>query len=238
MRVVELWRYPVKSMQGERVETADVGPAGLVGDRQWGVVDLATGLTLTARREPRLLFAAARLTSADEVVVELPDGSVADDDAALSAWLGRDVALRRAGTPGTYEIAENFEDEDGSPWHQWEGPAWSFHDSPNGHVSILSTGSIGAWEQRRFRGNVVAEAGPGDEQTLVGRRVRLGTAVVEVGGPIYRCVMTTRPQPGGIARDLGVLRTIIAERENMLGAESVVVAPGRVAVGDAIEPAA
>jgi len=42
MRVAELWRYPVKSLQGERLDTADVGAQGLPGDRQWALFDEAT----------------------------------------------------------------------------------------------------------------------------------------------------------------------------------------------------
>ena len=61
MRVVSLWRYPVKSMQGEELEAATFGELGIVGDRQWALVDLGTGLALTARRVPELLFARARL---------------------------------------------------------------------------------------------------------------------------------------------------------------------------------
>ena len=53
--VTGLWRYPVKSMQGEARSRAAVGPVGIVGDRQWAVVDLETGLALTARRQPELL---------------------------------------------------------------------------------------------------------------------------------------------------------------------------------------
>lgn len=114
MQVAELWRYPVKSMQGERLDAVEIGLQGVAGDRQWAVVDGTTGLALTARREPQLLFAAARLDGPDAVVVELPDGTVADDR-ALSAWLGRPVTLRRAGRErGTYEIALDFEDEAGS----------------------------------------------------------------------------------------------------------------------------
>ena len=134
MRVVSLWRYPVKSMQGEELEVATIGDLGIVGDRQWALVDLGTGLALTARRVPELLFASARLVgdpSRPDVEIELPDGTVTTDDAALSAWLGRDVELRRAGAgvTGRFEIAADFEDEAGSPWFQWDGPDGTFHDS-------------------------------------------------------------------------------------------------------------
>jgi len=240
MRVVELWRYPVKSMQGEQVDTAGVGPRGLLGDRRWAVVDLTTGLALTARREPRLLFAAARLGDdrADSVEITLPDGTVAGGDADLSAWIGRPVTLRRAAPDirGTYEIATDPEDEDGSPWVTWDGPPGSFHDSGRTQVSIASRASIGDWEARRFRANVVID-GHGEDQ-LIGRTVGLGTADVEVVKRIDRCVVTTRPQPGGIDRDLAVLRTINSQRDGCLGIGAVVRTPGRVALGDELTPVA
>ena len=61
MRVTELWRFPVKSLQGERLTSARLGPLGVEGDRQWALFDLDTGFGLTARRVPDLLFAAGRL---------------------------------------------------------------------------------------------------------------------------------------------------------------------------------
>jgi len=238
MRVVSLWRYPVKSMQGEELEVATIGERGVVGDRQWALVDLGTGLALTARRVPELLFAAARLVGDPDdpgVEIELPDGTVTTDDAALAAWLGRDVALRRAaaGLSGRYEIAADFEDESGSQWIQWDGPDGTFHDSGRTRVSVLGTGSIGGWDRRRFRGNVVVETSAvGEEEALVGRRITLGSAVLDVVKAIDRCVMTTRPQPGGIGRDLDVLRTINNERATHLGAGTLVVTAGEVQVGD------
>ena len=52
-RVTELWRYPVKSMRGERVEASEVGPTGLRGDRAYAVVDAETGKVGSAKH-PRL----------------------------------------------------------------------------------------------------------------------------------------------------------------------------------------
>jgi uncharacterized protein YcbX len=160
---------------------------------------------------------------------------VTTDDAALSAWLGRNVQLRHAGAgiTGRYEIAADFEDESGSEWFQWDGPDGTFHDSGRTRVSILGTGSIGTWDRRRFRGNVLVETSSvGAEEALVERRVNLGSVVLDVVKPIDRCVMTTRPQPGGIERDLDVLRTINRDRAAHLGVGTLVVAPGQVAVGD------
>jgi MOSC domain-containing protein len=99
LRVTELWRYPVKSLQGERLDAAMVTGKGLDGDRRYAIFDLDTGLGLTARRVPELLFASASLTADGGVRIALPDGSLADGDDALSAWLERrdrmaDIPLR------------------------------------------------------------------------------------------------------------------------------------------------
>ena len=60
MRVLELWRYPVKSLQGELLEVAAVMSGGLEGDRTFALFDVETGFGLTARRVPELLFASSR----------------------------------------------------------------------------------------------------------------------------------------------------------------------------------
>src|SRR4051812_26154516 len=96
MQVVELWRFPVKSFQGEQLDTAEVGSGGVVGDRAYALFDLDTGFGLTARRVPELLLASARLVDGD-LAIELPDGTESTDDRVLSDWLGRKVALCRAG---------------------------------------------------------------------------------------------------------------------------------------------
>ena len=93
MQVDELWRYPVKSLQGERLTGAEVGPDGLAGDRQWALFDAGTGLGLTARRVPDLLFLTGRLRPDGRVEVVLPDGSVTSEDAVVAAdpaglWAG------------------------------------------------------------------------------------------------------------------------------------------------------
>ena len=235
MRVLELWRYPVKSLQGEQVESVAVTGDGLEGDRRFVIHDLETGFGLTARRVPELLFASARLRGDGGVDITLPDGSPARDDDALSAWLGRPVALRAldADVPRRYENpVVDFERESERDWKPFSGAAGAFHDSPRVRVSLVSAATIGSWDRRRFRSNVLLD-GEG-EDSLVGSRVTLGDAVIEVGERLERCVMTTRPQPGGIERDLQVLRTIARERDACLAVGGLVTREGRVSVGDAL----
>ncbi|MGY1727693.1 MOSC domain-containing protein [Geodermatophilus sp. SYSU D01062] len=232
----ELWRYPVKSLQGERLDAVDVGPEGLAGDRRWALFDRSTGFGLTARRVPDLLFASGRLRTDGGVEVVLPDGTVTADDAVLSDWLGKPVALRAAeAVRGPRQYEDPVDDEDGGPWDAWEGASGAFHDSSRIRVSLVSTGTLGTWDRRRFRANVLLD-GAGEDD-LVGSTVRLGAAVLDVLKPVSRCVMVTRPQPGGIGRDTGVLKTVHRERGGTLAVGALVPVPGRVAVGDALVPA-
>jgi uncharacterized protein len=238
VNVLELWRYPVKSLQGERLTAARVGPLGIPGDRRWALFDRDTGLGLTARRVPELLFASARMREDGGVDVLLPDGTVTADGGAISAWLGRRVELREAAGDGDAPVYETPADEDvpdPTEWLQWEGAAGPFHDSPRIRLSLVSTGTLGTWDRRRFRANVVLD-GAG-EDGLQGREVALGGALLRIGGPVPRCVMTTRPQPGGIGRDTSVLKTIHRQRDGLLAVRAAVVEPGTVRVGDALSPA-
>lgn len=241
MRVLELWRYPVKSLQGELLEAAQIGPEGITGDRQWALFDLDTGFGLTARRVPGLLFASARLRPDGGVEVVLPDGTVTADDGALSDWLGRRVTLRAAGSEPARPRYESPDDDlaEGAGtmarWHDWQGAPGAFHDNADGRVSLVSTGTLGEWDRRRFRSNVVLDGS--DEGGLVGSAVRLGEALLEVREPIPRCVMVTRPQPGGLERDTSVLKRIHRERGGELAVAAVVRTPGSVRVGDELAPA-
>jgi len=236
VRIAELWRYPVKSLQGELVLSAELTVDGLEGDRRFALFDFDTGLGLTARRHPELLFASGRLRDDGGVDITLPDGSVIHDDEMLSAWLGRRVVLRSANTDMTrrYENPVDFEDEVESEWALFAGASGAFHDSSRARVSLVSTATISGWDRRRFRANVLLD-GEG-EDLLVGSRVALGEAVLAVGMRIQRCVMTTRPQPGGIGRDLDVLRTINRQRDGRLAVGALVVQPGAVRVGDPLRP--
>jgi uncharacterized protein YcbX len=117
-------------------------------------------------------------------------------------------------------------------WHPWRGAAGAFHDDPDYRVSLLSTATIGGWDRRRFRANVVLDGA--DEDALVGRALRVGEAELRVTDRIARCVMVTRPQAGGIERDTGVLKTIHRERDGLLAVGALVTRAGVVAPGDAV----
>jgi len=112
--IAEIWRFPVKSMAGERLQTAEITSDGVVGDRAYALVDEATGDVVSAknvRHFPGVLACAAAFEEppaagrpAPAVEVRLPGGEVVSSkggaaDAALSRFFNRQVRLARA-APG------------------------------------------------------------------------------------------------------------------------------------------
>lgn len=249
VRVVALWRHPVKSMQGERVDALRVLEGGVEGDRHYGVLDRSTGTILSAKREPRLLEARA-LQTGPELVVCLPNGETvlglgAGSDTALSAWLGRPVHLQEANvqSAGTYECHVE-PDDDESAVVSWTGPEGAFVDLFPVH--ILTTAALRAmqasapahqWDARRFRPNVVIDVEDDGfpEDDWVGSTLRMGDVELMVVNPTGRCAMIGRAQPGGLDRDTGVVRALAGERALQLGAYAVVRSPGEIATGARVE---
>lgn len=232
MHVEQIWRYPVKSLQGERLGAVEVGEAGLVGDRSHALRDPATGVVLTARRDPTLLYGRGLLT-ASGAAVDVPGHGPTTDVARISAWVGRPVTLLGpTGESQTYENLSDPEVDDSDPV-AWQGPTWSYHDSVRTQVSIVAVGDLRHWDVRRFRPNLVVSGDTADG--LVGHRIRVGGAELDVVKRIDRCVMVTRAQPGGIERDLDVLRTLRHERELTLAVGALVVHPGPVRTGDPVD---
>ena len=233
MRVEEIWRYPVKSLQGERLDSCEISDDGVVGDRGWALFDRSTGMGLTARRVPELLLASASLGADGGVRITAPDGSEPVGDEELSQWLGRDVELRGVGAVAApmYENVDDPEDESRG-WHSFEGSPGPFHDSDWAKLTLVSRATLGEWPARRFRPNLVV-SGAG-EDALVGSVAEVGGSRLLVRSAVPRCVMVTRPQPGGIEADPGVLRAIARERGNRLAIGATVQRPGRIAVGDGV----
>jgi uncharacterized protein len=136
-----------------------------------------------------------------------------------------------AGQRSTYQTpTDPFDGE--HDWASWQGPEQSFVDSTRTAVSLITTTTLRSWDHRRFRMNVVLAGA--DENDLVGQRIRLGTATLDVVKRVDRCVMVTRAQPG-IDRDLDVLKSIIRDHDGDLGIGAIVIEPGVVQVGDLVE---
>jgi uncharacterized protein len=100
MHVSQLWRYPVKSMVGGRVESIELDELGIVGDRTWATRDLERGGIRGAKKIGSLMRLAARDIDDGHVEITLPDGSTVrtsdpDVDERVSAALDHRVVLER-----------------------------------------------------------------------------------------------------------------------------------------------
>jgi len=224
--VSDVWRFPVKSLGGERLRRAFVGPFGVLGDRRHAVLD-EKGRVLSARRASALLGFSARYVdgeAADVLQVTTPRGVVVglDDDAIESElWPILDGPGRIVRTAG------------------------SVHDiAPIHIVTSTSLGELGRQvgdeeiDRRRFRANLIVEPQspePFIESSWVGQRVQLGDAgpVLDVISPTERCAVTTF-DPDTLERRPEVHGAIARERDNFFGVYASVVRPGWLSVGDSL----
>ena len=177
--VRELWRYPIKSFQGERCETLELDSSGFDRDRRWAVVDNASGKTLTAKTVPPMLFASARLT-ADGVAITLPDGTeldaaAAETSAAISRWLDRDCRLVPADQVAATSYDMTFEptNDDAELVDIPINPGAFFDLTPVHALTSTSLATMGAahtdgeWDVRRFRPNVLIDTSAQQEPIAV-----------------------------------------------------------------------
>lgn len=244
MHVTRLGRYPVKSFQGETLDTADVTASGLDGDRRWAVFDPAAGKAVSAKREGRLLEASAT-TGDGAVVVTLPDGTTAEAgdphlDKAIAAWLDRDVHLKRADdAPAAYEMNLDNTDPE-STLVDIPCPPGTFLDFGAVHLmTTASLASVGGFSVERFRPSILVEAEADEagypEDAWIGRTVHIGGVALQPFMPTIRCVMVTRPQPAhDLPRDLDVVKAVNKEHGSNLGVYAIVVQPGRIEVGQPV----
>ena len=229
-RVSALWRYPVKSMLGERLDEADLGGGGLVGDRAYALLDTRTGRIVSAKNPKRwpALFAfrseylrrpspGAALPPAR---ITFPDGTTTTTDAPdaeglLSAALDAPIRITSA-------VA---------------GPARVEEFSPD-----LRGGGAGTVAEFTARSGPFFDAHPvlveSDEEAegawAAGRTIELGDgARLRVTKPCSRCVMTTLAQ-GDLPDDLGILRTVAGSSGGRVGVYAQVERGGRVRVGDPV----
>jgi MOSC domain-containing protein len=209
MRVAELWRYPVKSLGGERLDRAEVTTNGVGGDRVVHVRD-ARGRVLTARTHPRLLGLHAVLGDDGEPLIDGRPWTAPESGAAVQAAAGPGATLVRHDGPERFDVLPLLVATDGA---------------------IAALGVDG----RRLRPNVVVAGVPGVlERQWPGRRLRIGDVVIALEKLRGRCVMTTY-DPDTQVQDLSVLRRIVDDFEGRMALDSLVLAEGTIGVGDPVE---
>lgn len=225
-RIVALYRYPVKSMTSESVDSVEVSWNGLAGDRRWAFVRggiVSNGFPwMTIRQRANMWHYKPRFVEPDrpdlsQTMVTTPSGDELDvTDPALAAELGDGVSLIRQ-TRGIFDALP---------------------------LSLISTRTVEALseltglslEPRRFRPNIVIE--PSDdaqfpEDAWVGSVLSFGDVKMRVDKRDKRCVVTN-VDPDTAARNPVVLRTIQENRESCLGVYGSTVQTGRLSIGNSV----
>ena len=212
-RVLQLHRWPVKSMAGETLDELELFEHGVPHDRRWALT-WRDGQLLTARVSPRLLAWAARMDG-EGVVVTDPEGREwgwGDDvRRRLRDDLGRAVDLHE-------DVTLNQD----------------LHDS----VLVTFEGSrraIGDRDLRRFRTNIHVEidAPPFAETGWEGRTLEIGEATLDLLHPCKRCVIVTRDPDTQVA-DPGLLKHLHAERGSIFGINARPRGRATIRVGDRV----
>jgi uncharacterized protein YcbX len=208
MFIKELWRYPVKSMAGERVSQTNLTLTGFPDDRKVLVTDLHG--VITSRTHYRLLGL---------------KGTIGEDGAPCIAghrWDSPEALdlVRQAAGPAArvvyYEGVERFD----------VLPLLVATDGAIAHMGL---------DGRRLRPNIVIGGVDGlQERTWPGRRLRMGAAVIEAAQLRGRCVMTTF-DPDSLLQDRKVLRRIVDELDGRMALDCAVVQAGVIHEGDAVE---
>lgn len=235
---------PIKSGSLTHPDRLDLTASGARHDRRFFVTD-EWGELLTARTTPALLQVRAMVTHDERLVLETPSGETIDheiepgEDVVTSFW-GRDVAGRRVnGAHG--DLVSRYLGRNARLIDTHVAGS-AFDDAS---VTLISTASISeiagdvALDPCRFRMNIVVDGcGPFEEERWIGRRVKLGTAVILIGAKVGRCVITSM-DPDTATKGPDVLRLIARRRGKgdglPLGVSGQVEVAGAVVPGDTVE---
>jgi uncharacterized protein YcbX len=205
MYVQELWRYPVKSLAGERIDQSLVSENGLDGDRL--VYVRGPEGVRTSRRHYRLLGLKGSLGADGQALVDGHPWRSADALRLVREAAGADAWLEAADETRAFDVLPLLVATDGA---------------------IASFGR----DARRLRPNITIGGVDGlQEFDWPGSTLRIGGVLVHLDSRRGRCPMTT-VDPDTLERDHEVLRDIGRRFGGKLALNALVVRGGRIAVGD------
>ena len=209
MKIAEIWRYPVKSMAGERLDRARLDSLGIEGDRVVHVED-ARGRVITSRTHPRLLGHRATLTDAGEPLVDGTPWAQAEARRRVSDIVGPDTRLVRDDTADRFDVLP---------------------------LLVATDGAIAAFghDGRRLRPNLVISGVEGlAERSWPGHCLRIQEVVIGIQDLRGRCVMTTF-DPDTLEQDPKILRGIAQKFGGKLALNCYVIRGGEIRVDDPVE---
>ena len=207
LHVDQIWRYPVKTLAGEPLESAELADAGITGDR---IVHVRGPEGVRTSRIHSDLLGLHGVLEPDGTPTI--DGHRWEDPKALA--LVREAAGQDAWL-AAYDGPERF---DVLP------------------LLVATDGAIAEFgrDVRRLRPNIVVSGVDGlEERTWPGAELHIGQAVIRLDSLRPRCPMTT-VDPDTLERDPEVLRDIARRFKGLLALNAEVLRPGRIAVGDPV----
>jgi uncharacterized protein YcbX len=254
IRISRISIAPVKGLALQRVEAVELGAGGVVENRRLHLVD-ATGRFVNGKTAIGLSLVSSRLDLATgTLAIEFPDGSRVAD----TLELGQPIETVFFGRPAPGRLVAG-------PWNAalsaWSGmhlrlvmsdePGAAVDRGSRAGVTIVSAASIAdlarmggveGLDSRRFRMLFEVDGAEAyEEDAWIGRRLRMGEAMVQPRGNVGRCVVTTC-DPVTAQRDFDTLGVLAGYRGGIdtseplpLGVVGDVVASGRVRVGDTVE---
>jgi hypothetical protein len=209
VKVTEIWRYPVKTMAGEKLQRVGIGPLGIDGDRVVHVED-ARGQVITSRSHPRFLGHKGSLGAHGAVMVDRRPWDSPEIAADVVDIAGPGAKLVR------YEGAERF---DVLP------------------LLVATDGAIAAfgYDHRRLRPNIVIGGVEGlGEREWPGACLRVGHVLIGVQDLRLRCIMTSY-DPDTQVQDKDITRGIYRRFNGKLALNCFVIEGGEIAVGDEVQ---
>jgi MOSC domain-containing protein len=252
-RVTWICLSPVKGLALRQLDECELTEAGLIGDRAFFLVDEddrlvnSKGLGVLQQIVPGYDAAGGTLT------LTFPDGTTVSEDVHLDGeveanFWGTPLDVRVVAGPWSAAIS----DFAGRNLRLVKPPAPAPDRLRSGAATLLGTASLRAMARhlgvdgvdgRRFRMNFGIDGlAEHEEDEWIGRRVRLGEAIVIPHGNVGRCAVTTQNPDTGVP-DLDTLKTLAAYRRDAetteplpFGVHVAVAEPGPVRLGDAVEP--
>jgi uncharacterized protein len=209
MKITEIWRYPVKTMAGEKLERAGVGPLGIEGDRVVHVEN-SIGRVITSRSHPRFLGHRGSLGLHGAIMVDGRPWDRPEVAADVADIAGPGAKLVR------YDGAERF---DVLP------------------LLVATDGAIAAFghDHRRLRPNIVIGGVEGlAEGKWPGACLRIGNVLIGVQDLRLRCIMTSY-DPDTLIQDKEITREIYKRFDGKLALNCFVIEGGEITVGDEVQ---
>ena len=207
MHVSEIWRYPIKSLKGERINETEITKLGIPGDRQIAVIRTINGRFLTSRSKPRLLGLQGSINANGVPTINGHLWNSAEALELVREAAGELVTLEQIPAPQAFDVL----------------PLLVATDGAARYLNI---------DHRRLRPNILLADVPDlEERKWPGKIIAIGDVRIHAEKLRDRCVMTTF-DPDTQAQDPSVLLRIVRDLDGTTALDSSVLFEGKIHVGD------